>query len=66
MNAPAPLRSIAEDVGWPNILRWTIVTTFVLLFFGRFIHDNYLGALLSMGALAVLWRDRVHTRSPAA
>ncbi len=60
------LRSIGQDGSWPNVLRWTIVTTFVLLFFGRFIHDNYLGALLSMGALAALWRDRVHTTSPAA
>ncbi|HEX7900882.1 MAG TPA: glycosyltransferase 87 family protein [Planctomycetota bacterium] len=52
------LRSLDQDPGWPNVLRWTVVTAFALLFFGRFIHDNYIGALLSMAGMAALWRDR--------
>lgn len=60
------LKSVREDGSWPNVLRWTSITAFVLLFFGRFIHDNYLGALLSLGGLAALWRDRLHAPPPSA
>ena len=53
-------RSLGLDPGWPNVLRWTVVTVFALLFFGRFIHDNYIGSLLSLAGMAALWRDRAH------
>ena len=60
------LKSVGRDGSWPNVLWWTSITAFVLLFFGRFIHDNYIGALLSLGGLAALWRDRLHTAPPSA
>lgn len=54
----AGLRSVTADPAWSNVLRWTAATAFVLLFFGRFIHDNYIGALLSIVALSALARER--------
>ena len=60
------IRSLGEDPAWPNVLRWTAVTVFALLFFGRFIHDNYIGSLLSMAGLAAMWRDRSNLETPSA
>ncbi len=45
-------RSLREDGSLSNVLLWTAAAAFVLLFFGRFIHDNYIGALLALAALA--------------
>jgi hypothetical protein len=42
------------------------VTAFALLFFGRFIHDNYIGSLLSLAGMAAMWRDRPHLETPSA
>jgi hypothetical protein len=60
------LKSVGVDGRWPNVLRWTVVTAFVLLFFGRFIHDNYIGALLSLGGMAAMWDERMHDAPRAA
>ena len=59
------LRSTAADPRWTNVLRWTIATAFVLLFFGRFIHDNYIGALLSLAGLAAMGEERTPPGRPA-
>jgi hypothetical protein len=45
-------RSLKEDPRTANALRWGTLATFLLLFFGRFIHDNYIGVVLSLAALA--------------
>lgn len=42
------LRSLKKEPDFGNALFWSTVTIFALLFFGRFIHDNYIGALLAM------------------
>lgn len=57
------LRSLEADPAWPNLLRWTIAATFVVLFFGRFIHDNYIGTLLSMAGMAAMYRVNSEPRS---
>jgi hypothetical protein len=50
--------SLRERATLGNALRWAALGTFVALFFGRFIHDNYLGVILSIGALAAWCEDR--------
>jgi hypothetical protein len=41
-------RSVLRDGGFGNVLLWSSVAIFAVLFFGRFIHDNYIGTLLSL------------------
>jgi hypothetical protein len=57
------VRGLREDGSFSNVLLWTAVAAFVMLFFGRFIHDNYIGAILALGALAAAARTHEPSRS---
>jgi hypothetical protein len=48
------VKSLRIDPSIENALRWSAGAIFVILYFGRFIHDNYLGALLSILVIAPL------------
>lgn len=45
-------KSLRADGSLANVFLWTAAASFVMLFFGRFIHDNYIGTLLALGALS--------------
>ncbi len=45
-------RALGGTPDWPRSLLWGVAGVFVVLYFGRFIHDNYIGALLSTAAIA--------------
>ncbi len=45
-------KSLRADPSFANALLWSAGAVFVLLFFGRFIHDNYIGALLSLAVIS--------------
>jgi hypothetical protein len=45
-------RSLKRDPGNGNLFLWSAAAIFVVLFFGRFIHDNYIGALLSIAVIS--------------
>ncbi len=61
------LKSLRLDGSFSNVLLWTAASAFVMLFFGRFIHDNYIGALLAIAALSVAARapSGMHERASA-
>ena len=50
-------KSLRSDGSLANVFLWTAVAAFVMLFFGRFIHDNYIGALLALAALSHAVRE---------
>jgi hypothetical protein len=56
-------RSLRKDPGNGGMFLWSTAAIFVVLFFGRFIHDNYIGALLS---LAVISQTARGTSPPAS
>jgi hypothetical protein len=56
-------RSLKKDPGNGPVFLWSSAAIFVVLFFGRFIHDNYIGALLS---LAVMSQTARGTSPPAS
>jgi hypothetical protein len=51
------LRSLRRDPSYPHALLWSAGAIFVILFFGRFIHDNYIGALLAIGVISYAARE---------
>lgn len=55
-------RALKRDGGAATVYVWSVSAIFVVLFFGRFIHDNYVGAMLSMAVMAQTARET----SPAA
>lgn len=55
-------RSLKKDPGNGNVFLWSAAAILGVLFFGRFIHDNYIGALLSMAVISQTARGT----SPAA
>lgn len=46
------MRSLKKDPGSGNQFLWSAAGIFLVLFFGRFIHDNYIGSLLSLGVMS--------------
>jgi len=46
------VRSLRQKDSNENVFLWSAAGIFVVLFFGRFIHDNYIGALLSIAAIS--------------
>jgi hypothetical protein len=57
------LRHLKKDPGNGPMFLWSVSAIFVMLFFGRFIHDNYIGSLLS---LAVMSQTARGTLPPAS
>ena len=57
------LKALKAEPELAVALRYGALAMFLLLFFGRFIHDNYLGVILSIGALAAWAED---TKAPRA
>ena len=47
------VRVLRDRPDWSRSLLWGVAGVFVVLYFGRFIHDNYIGALLSTAAIAL-------------
>jgi len=45
-------RALRKDGGAGTVFLWSAGAIFAVLFFGRFIHDNYIGALLSMAVMS--------------
>ena len=45
-------RSLKKDPGNGPMFLWSTAAIFVVLFFGRFIHDNYIGSLLSLAVIS--------------
>jgi hypothetical protein len=45
-------RSLQKDPGNGNVFLWSAGAVFGVLFFGRFIHDNYIGSLLSIAVIS--------------
>jgi hypothetical protein len=45
-------RSLKREPGNAGVFLWSAGAIFAVLFFGRFIHDNYIGALLSIAVLS--------------
>jgi hypothetical protein len=56
------VKSLRVDGSLSNVLLWTAGAAFVMLFFGRFIHDNYIGALLALAAVAYAAREGAESR----
>ena len=54
----AGLRRVRRDRSWGGALLASAALIFVLLFFGRFIHDNYIGTLLATAVLGQALRER--------
>jgi hypothetical protein len=48
----AGLRRLRADAPNENVFLWSTFGIFLVLFFGRFIHDNYIGALLSIAVIS--------------
>jgi hypothetical protein len=46
------VRRLRREPDLSRALLWSAGTLFVVLFFGRFIHDNYIGAILSMAVIS--------------
>jgi hypothetical protein len=59
----AGLRRLRRQPSWGGALLASSALIFVLLFFGRFIHDNYIGTLLSTAVLGGILRE---AEGPAA
>jgi hypothetical protein len=57
------MRSLKKDPGSGNLFLWSAAGVFVVLFFGRFIHDNYIGALLSLAVMSQTVRGTSPTES---
>jgi hypothetical protein len=57
------LRSLWKNPVLSHALGWSAGAVFVILFFGRFIHDNYIGSLLSIAVLAQLSTGATRDRS---
>ena len=55
-------RSLKREPGNEGVFLWSAGALFAVLFFGRFIHDNYIGALLSIAVISQTARGT----SPAA
>ena len=55
-------RALKREEGNGAMFLWSAAGIFVVLFFGRFIHDNYIGALLSIAVISQTARET----SPAA
>jgi len=55
-------RALKREEGNGALFLWSAAAIFVVLFFGRFIHDNYIGALLSIAVISQTARGT----SPAA
>jgi hypothetical protein len=45
-------RALKKDEGNGPVFLWSAAAIFAVLFFGRFIHDNYIGALLSIAVIS--------------
>jgi hypothetical protein len=56
------VRSLRREPGNGGVFLWSAGAIFAVLFFGRFIHDNYIGALLSIAVISQTARGT----SPAA
>jgi len=56
-------RSLKREPGNGGVFWWSAVSLFAVLFFGRFIHDNYIGSLLS---IAVISQTARGTSPPAS
>jgi hypothetical protein len=56
------VRSLKREPGNGGVFLWSAGAIFAVLFFGRFIHDNYIGALLSIAVISQTARGT----SPAA
>jgi len=52
-------RSLKKDPGNGPVFLWSAAAIFVVLFFGRFIHDNYIGSLLSIAVISQTARGSV-------
>ncbi len=48
----AGLRRLKSDGSNETVFLWSAFGIFLVLFFGRFIHDNYIGALLSIAVIS--------------
>jgi hypothetical protein len=46
------VRSLRQDGGNEKVFLWSALGIFAALFFGRFIHDNYIGGLLSIAVIS--------------
>ncbi|HVR82857.1 MAG TPA: hypothetical protein VMU54_01010 [Planctomycetota bacterium] len=46
------VRSLRTEGTNERVFLWSALGVFVVLFFGRFIHDNYIGALLSIAVIS--------------
>lgn len=51
------LRAVRREPDFGTALLWGSVTIFALLFFARFIHDNYIGSLLSLAVISRIARE---------
>ncbi|HLY08921.1 MAG TPA: hypothetical protein VKW04_06365 [Planctomycetota bacterium] len=51
------LRSLKRNGSNELLFLWSALGIFVVLFFGRFIHDNYIGALVSIGVMSQTARE---------
>jgi len=56
-------RSLKRNPGNGSLFLWSAAAIFGVLFFGRFIHDNYVGALLSIAVISQTARE---TSPPAS
>jgi hypothetical protein len=57
------VRSLRRDGSPANVFRWSALGIFAVLFFGRFIHDNYIGALLSIAVMSQTARETPQSAS---
>lgn len=51
------IRSLRENGSNERVFLWSALAIFAVLFFGRFIHDNYVGALLSIAVISQTARE---------
>lgn len=51
------LRGVRAEPSFGTALLWSALTILALLFFGRFIHDNYIGAILSLAVISHTARE---------
>src|SRR5579863_9894713 len=51
------MRALRKDPGNASLFLWSAGGIFAVLYFGRFVHDNYLGSLLSMAVISQTGRE---------
>jgi len=56
-------RSFKKDDRNERLFLWSALSIFAVLYFGRFIHDNYIGALLSIAVISQTARETTQSAS---